>query len=135
MNIKIIVIIELLLININNIICERCAKYTLDLYNKTTIGPFTNTGLKCGKERPNKQTDCTNYGTDSGMYCCWVAKDEYDTNGECRLISLAKIERNEIDGCAQFIGSYWSCGNYSNYIKNNRIIIIFVLLTFFLMIK
>ena len=74
------------------------------------------------EEEPKKQTDCTNYGTDSGMYCCWVAKDENDSNGKCHLISLTKIERSGIDGCAQFSDSYWSCGNYSNNIKMNRII-------------
>ena len=116
---KIIIIIKLILIFINNILCERCLKYTESLYNKTTNGPFTNTGLTCGKEEPNKQTDCTKYGTDSGMYCCWVAKDEFDKEGQCYLISLKKIERNGIDGCAQFKDSYWSCGNFSTYIKIN----------------
>ena len=116
---KIIIIIKLILIFINNILCERCLKYTESLYNKTTNGPFTNTGLTCGKEEPNKQTDCTKYGTDSGMYCCWVAKDEFDKKGKCYLISLKKIERSEIDGCAQFKDSYWSCGNFSTYIKIN----------------
>ena len=116
---KIIIIIKLILIFINNILCERCLKYTESLYNKTTNGPFTNTGLTCGKEEPNKQTDCTKYGTDSGMYCCWVAKDEFDKEGQCYLISLKKIERSGIDGCAQFKDSYWSCGNFSTYIKIN----------------
>ena len=47
---KIIIIIVLILTFINNISCERCLKYTESLYNKTTNGPFTNTGLTCGKE-------------------------------------------------------------------------------------
>ena len=117
MHINFIIIIDLLLSLINNILCERCSKYTQSLYNKNTLGPFTNTNLTCGKEKPKEQTDCTKYGTDSGMYCCWVAENENDKNGKCHLISLKKIERNEIDGCAQFSDSYWSCGNFSNNIK------------------
>ena len=134
MNKKLIIIIELLILFINENLCERCSKYTESLYNKTTGGPFTNTGLTCGKEDPEKQTDCTNYGTDSGMYCCWVAKDENDKKGKCYLISLTKIERNEIDGCAQFTDSYWSCGNYSNKIQMNRILIILAIFIYFLLI-
>ena len=134
MNKKFILIIELLLSYINENLCERCSKYTENLYNKTTGGPFTDTGLTCGKENPEKQTDCTNYGTDSGMYCCWVAKDENDKKGKCYLISLTKIERNEIDGCAQFTDSYWSCGNYSNKIQMNRILIILAIFIYFLLI-
>ena len=131
----ILIIIELFLININKNMCEKCAKYSPKLYQKTTNGPFTNTGLTCGKEHPHNQMDCTKYGTDSGMYCCWVAKDENDSNGTCHLISLTKIERNGIDGCAQFIDSYWSCGNSSNHIKMNKIIIIFMVLCYLLIVQ
>jgi len=127
---KIILIIEIMII-INNILCERCSKYTPDLYKKETGGPFTNTGLTCGKENPKKQTDCTKYGTDSGMYCCWVAENENDEKGKCYLISLTKIERSGIDGCAQFSDSYWSCGNFSSYIKMEKIAFWFLLIIFF----
>ena len=124
MHIKFIIIIDLLLSLINNIFCKRCSQYTESLYNKKdTTGPFTNTNLTCGKEKPKDQTDCTKYGTDSGMYCCWVAATENDKNGKCHLISLKKIERNEIDGCAQFSDSYWSCGNFSNNIKIRGILL------------
>ena len=112
--------------------CEKCAKYSPKLYQKTTGGPFTNTGLTCGKEHPRNQMDCTKYGTDSGMYCCWVAKDENDSNGTCHLISLTKIERSGIDGCAQFSDSYWSCGNFSNYIKTNKMIILLMIISLFI---
>ena len=132
MSIKLLLIIELILIFINNNLCERCSKFTEKLYLKETNGPFTNTGLTCGKEKPSKQTDCTKYGTDSGMYCCWVAKDENDKEGKCHLISLKKIERNGIDGCAQFKDSYWSCGNLSIYIKINKIFFAFLIICHFL---
>ena len=127
---KIILIIGIIIV-INYILCERCVKYTPELYEKTTGGPFTNTGLTCGKENPKKQTDCTKYGTDSGMYCCWVAQNENDENGKCHLISLKKIERSGIDGCAKFTDSYWSCGNFSSYIKMKRIMLGFLVIIFF----
>ena len=120
---RFLIVIELILSFIFKNSCERCSYYTKSLYNKTTGGPFTTTNLTCGKDKPKKQTDCTKYGTDSGMYCCWVAKDENDEKGKCHLISLAKIERSGIDGCAQFSDSYWSCGNSSNNIKTNNIIL------------
>ena len=132
MYIKFIIIIDLLLFLINNILCERCSKYTKSLYNKNTPGPFTNTNLTCGKEEPKDQTDCTKYGTDSGMYCCWVADNENDNNGKCHLISLKKIERNEIDGCAQFSDSYWSCGNFSNNIKIRDILLGILIISYIL---
>ena len=132
---KLITIIELILLIINNNLCKRCDKYTANLYQKTTGGPYTNTGLTCGKENPKDQTDCTKYGTDSGMYCCWVAEDENDTKGKCHLISLTKIERNEIDGCAQFSDSYWSCGNFSSNIIINKILFGFLIISYFLILK
>ena len=131
MNRKSLLILELFFSIINNNKCKRCEKYTESLYNKTTVGPFTHTGLTCGKSHPVTQKDCTQFGTDSGMYCCWVALDENDEKGQCHLISGKKIERNHIDGCAQFIDSYWSCGNFSNNIKIN-IILLVILIFFFL---
>ena len=130
-----IIIIELILLLINNNLCKRCEKYTEELYLKATLGPKTNTGLTCGKENPKDQTECTKYGTDSGMYCCWVANDENDANGKCHLISLKKIERNEIDGCAQFNDSYWSCGNFSNNIAINKFLFGFLIIGYFLILK
>ena len=121
----------ILLICISTIISKRCSKYTESLYNKDVKGPFTNTGLTCGKTNPKVQTDCTKYGTDSGMYCCWVAENENDDNGSCYLISGAKIERIKIDGCAQFTDSYWSCGNSSCYMEINIIFIGLLILLYF----
>ena len=69
------------------------------------------------------------------MHCCWIASNENDSNGVCRLISLTKIERSGIDGCAQFIDSYWSCGNFSNHIKMDKIIIFFLVLIYLSIVK
>ena len=133
MFLKFIIIFHLLLCLFNYIFCERCSKYTESLYNKEeTPGPFTNTNLSCGKENPKDQTDCTKYGTDSGMYCCWVATTENDKFGKCHLISLKKIERYEIDGCAKFKDSYWSCGNFSNNIKIRSLLFGILLIISFL---
>ena len=129
-----ILFINKVLSSINNNISERCEKYTQSLYQKEKGGPFTNTGLTCGKDKPKKQTDCTKYGTDSGMYCCWVASDENDKEGKCYLISLTKIERSGIDGCAQFSDSYWSCGNFSNYMKINNILLGIFITSFFVLL-
>ena len=132
MNKKLLIIIELILSLINNNLCGRCGKYSENLYLKTTPGPVTTSGLTCGKEKPKSQTDCTKYGTDSGMYCCWVAKDEDDKDGYCRLISLKKIEKSGIDGCAQFTDSYWSCGNISHNIKINKILLLIFIFNYVL---
>ena len=120
----------ILLIFVTIMTSKKCSKFTQSLYYKDIGGPFTNTGLTCGKEDPKEQSDCTKYGTDSGMYCCWVAKDENDDDGKCHLISGAKIERIKIDGCAQFTDSYWSCGNSSCYIKINIVFIGLLILMF-----
>ena len=135
MNWKFLIIIKIILSLFNNNLCERCEKYSANLFLKTTGGPFTNTGLTCGKDKPEKQIDCTKYGTDSGMYCCWVAKDENDNEGKCHLISLTKIERSGIDGCAQFTDSYWSCGNFSINIKMNKILMAIFIISYFLLLK
>ena len=29
-------------------------------------------GIECGKKNPKKEKDCTKYGTDSDMLCCYV---------------------------------------------------------------
>ena len=134
MNRKLLIIIELILSLINNNLWGRCGKYSENLYLKTTPGPVTTSGLTCGKEKPKSQTDCTKYGTDSGMYCCWVAKDEDDKDGSCHLISLKKIEKSGIDGCAQFTDSYWSCGNISHNIKINKILLLIFIFNYVLLL-
>ena len=68
------------------------------------------------------------------MYCCWVAKDENDKEGTCKLISLKKIEKSGIDGCAQFTDSYWSCGNFSHNIKVNKILLGILVFSYILLL-
>ena len=134
MNKKYILIIELFLTFINNNLCGRCSKYT-DFDKTSKDGPSTTSGLTCGKSHPKKQKDCTKYGTDSGMFCCWRALNENDNKGKCILISLKKIERSGIDGCAQFHDYYWSCGNFSSNIKINKILFGILLLGYFLLMR
>ncbi len=134
MNKKYILIIELFLTFINNNLCGRCSQYT-DFDKRPEYGPSTTSGLTCGKSHPKKQTDCTKYGTDSGMFCCWRALNENDNKGKCILISLKKIERSGIDGCAQFYDYYWSCGNFSSNIKINKILFGILLLGYFLLMR
>ena len=46
--------------------------------------------IKCGKKNPKKPSDCTKYGTDSKMLCCWVTSGEHETNNaECILLSYS----------------------------------------------
>ena len=49
-------------------------------------------GISCGKPNPKKEKDCTKYGTDSGMLCCWVAGNKEDINGKCTLFSQKTAE-------------------------------------------
>ncbi len=134
MDINFLLIILIISLLNQSILNKRCDKYGGNFFLKDRQGPFTNTGLTCGKSNPKKQEDCTKYGTDSGMYCCWIANDENDNNGKCLLISEKKVERSGIDGCAQFSDSYWSCGNFSEKIKMNTILVMFITCYFFLVI-
>ena len=87
--------------------------------------------LRCGKDVPKKETDCTKYGTGSGMLCCWVAKDENDKDGKCYLISETVADNAGIDGKKFFTTSqiYFSCGNKSFYLNYNIIMILLILLS------
>ena len=87
--------------------------------------------LICGKDKPKKETDCTKYGTGSGMLCCWIATDENDKNGKCYLISESAANDAGIDGKKTFTTSqlYFSCGNKSFYLNYNIIMILFILLS------
>ena len=134
MDINFLLIILIISLLNQSILSKRCDKYGGNYFIKDREGPFTNTGLTCGKSNPKKQEDCTKYGTDSGMYCCWIANDENDNKGKCLLISEKKVERSGIDGCAQFSDSYWSCGNFSEKIKMHKILIMVITCYFFLMI-
>ena len=83
--------------------------------------------ISCGKNKPSKIKDCTKYGTDSGMLCCWISESEYSNNGICTLVYQKKAEDMGIKGNATFnigIYKYWNCGNKSFYITSNMILII-----------
>ena len=90
--------------------------------------------LTCGKDSPKEQEDCTKYGTGSGMLCCWVSENKESTIGKCYLLpqTLAESDTYKIKGEQEFTTSpndykYWSCGNKSNFLNVNALIIIFVL--------
>ena len=78
--------------------------------------------IKCGKKNPKQPKDCTKYGTDSGMLCCWVASGEHETNNaECILLSEKMADMKGISGEKTYIGDYdkryWNCGNNSVYLN------------------
>ena len=80
--------------------------------------------IQCGKKEPKKEKDCTKYGTDSGMLCCWVSDSKGSTKGQCTLLSTHKADEKEIDGETYFkneksINKYWDCGNKSIYLNIN----------------
>mgnify|MGYP007069974866 CR=1 FL=1 len=87
-------------------------------------------GIKCGKDKIKKEKDCTKYGTDSGMLCCYV-KDYINNQEFCTLLNHDTAKNTfEIHGEKNFstIAQYWSCGNKSIYIPIN--IILFLILYF-----
>ena len=94
--------------------------------------------IKCGKKNPKKPKDCTKYGTDSGMLCCWVTSGEHETkNPECTLLSEEMARIKGIYGEKIYIGDYdkryWNCGNNSVYLNINFIISFFSLFFIFFM--
>ena len=97
---------------------------------KTPIEEEDYPNITCGKKNPKSPTDCTKYGTDSKMLCCWISKSKSDKDGKCRLFSdeHARSKFN-ISGEKEFIDEYWSCGNISNYLNiNNILLFIFLIL-------
>ena len=98
----------------------------LSFINKSTTQPKKDVDfpdLTCGKEKPKKDTDCTRYGTDSGMLCCFV---EFQGDKNCYLIFGEKAKKEfDIIGEKEFDdGSKWSCGNISVYLSINMFIIL-----------
>ena len=94
-----------------------------------TAGPDIVNDLTCGKENPEKETDCTKYGTSSGLLCCWIAENpdsKTTKNGKCYLLPESKADSHYIEDCAQLKDGYWSCGNSSSYLK--AISVLFVIL-------
>ena len=77
--------------------------------------------LKCGEEdSPEDEEDCTEYGTGSGMVCCYIStKDK--KKARCRLIPNNIARDQNIRGTQTFPNAaedqqYWDCGNSANYI-------------------
>ena len=88
--------------------------------------------ITCGKKNPKKEKDCTKYGTDSGMLCCWVAKTKDSNEGKCTLLSqkIAEDQKFQLNDFKQFDDLYWSCGNKSFYLRTDIfLIIILIVLT------
>ena len=85
-------------------------------------------GIVCGKENPKKEKDCTKYGTDSGMLCCYVKL--LDDTKFCTLlnIDIARKENIKIEGAKDFGDEYWSCGNKAFNLRMN--FFIFLILIF-----
>ena len=79
-------------------------------------------GITCGKKDPKKPKDCTKYGTDSGMLCCWVSGSRESSSGLCTLLSTNKADNMNIDGETLFKSGennnyYWNCGNKSIFLN------------------
>ena len=76
-------------------------------------------GISCGKPNPKKEKDCTKYGTDSGMLCCWVAGTDKVSGAKCTLLSQKTAEDNTYNfkGSKVFDDKYWSCGNKSFHLN------------------
>ena len=84
-------------------------------------------GIKCGKDNPEKEKDCTKYGTDSGMLCCFV-KSSNETK-ICTLLNIDTAESFGIKGRRAFGNDgYWSCGNKSFNLSMN--FFVFLILIF-----
>ena len=82
-------------------------------------------GIKCGKDNPQKEKDCTKYGTDSDMLCCYV-ENLNDGSKRCTLFYKKRAEDGfKIDPENSFSnGEKWNCGNKSFYLSINTFIIL-----------
>ena len=86
-------------------------------------------GIKCGKDNPEKEKDCTKYGTDSGMLCCFVKRSNETKICTLLNIDIAKKDTINIKDTQTFDGDeYWSCGNKSFNLSMN--IFVFLILFF-----
>ena len=91
--------------------------------------------ITCGKTNPTKQTDCTKYGTDSGMLCCWVSNEQKEGQF-CTLLSYKAAGEKGITGEKTFTKGeekyrYWDCGNKAFYLNLNTLFFFTSLLLFF----
>ena len=91
--------------------------------------------ITCGKKNPKKYTDCTKYGTYSGMLCCWISSNQYETNdAECTILSNKMAKLKGIYKQRSFIMGegkrFWACGNNTAYL-NLKFIYLFLILYYF----
>ena len=86
---------------------------------------FKNSNLSCGK-KPTDSTKCSKYGTDSGFLCCYIRVQNEEPY--CRLITHKKAESLGIKGELTINGTYFECGNSSNYINFSLFIFLFIFL-------
>ena len=84
-------------------------------------------GISCGKKNPKKESDCTKYGTDSEMLCCYIEVGDkkyctlfYDKKARAREIGISP-ENNFNDK------SRWNCGNRSFYLSINIILLLILI--------
>ena len=110
-------IILLIIFSFMNIIDNKPPQVNIDYPNIT-----------CGKKNPKKEADCTKYGTDSDMLCCYVKRE--NAIPFCTLLYINRAEYFLIEGKKTFDdGEIWSCGNKSVYLSNN-IFIVLILIVF-----
>ena len=85
--------------------------------------------ITCGKKNPKKEADCTKYGTDSDMLCCYVKREK--AIPFCTLLYINRAVELGIKDKKTFEDDeFWSCGNKSVYLSNN--IFIVLILIFFI---
>ena len=102
-------------------------KIILILLQILSINSTTTSYPTCGKGKnnPKSEKQCTIYGTDSGFLCCYVK--DLNGNAKCQLMSHKLAEILDIKGFKTVEnGTYYSCGNSSNYL-NLSIFILFLL--------
>ena len=92
--------------------------------------------LTCGEEKPEEKEDCSDYGTGSGMVCCWIASTKNAKNGKCRLVPDSTARDKGIhpehffETYTKEAERYWFCGNNSKflYLKLFNILLFLILL-------
>ena len=82
-------------------------------------------GISCGKKNPKKESDCTKYGTDSEMLCCYI---EVGDKKYCTLFYDDKAREIKISPENNFNDkSRWNCGNRSFYLSINIILLLILI--------
>ena len=82
-------------------------------------------GISCGKKNPKKESDCTKYGTDSEMLCCYI---EVGDKKYCTLFYDDKAREIGISPENNFNDkSRWNCGNRSFYLSINIILLLILI--------